>query len=258
MKKSISYLIAILLLFCMSGQAAYAKVTSNVKETSSMQGLCSDGPNDSHELFAKQSLKILENDKGAAAVEPFNKYKNLFLEYCDKPDSDEKDYVFAYHFYNPYTQENYLPSSMSASKITALTKFKEHIQNAVNYYKSEKAYAMKELGRAIHFLEDVNVPHHASNQVGVITSHTQYEEYISNNNSLFYVTTSNAYNKYSNMKFMDFSVSIFDECAKNAYSYKSVGQSYDEAEWRSVAKPTLKLAQENVAALLYRFSKEVK
>lgn len=258
MKKIISYLVAVFLLFSFAGQAVCAAEVSNIKPVSTNRGLSSGGSNDSHQLFAKQSFKILEKEKGSSAVSGYSEYKDVLFEYCDMPDKDEKDYIFAYHFYDPYTKKNYLPGVMKSSKITALTKFKEHIKNSVENYKSNKKFSIEELGRAIHFLEDVNVPHHASNQIAGLSSHSQYEKYISENNSLFYVYKSNSYDKFSNLSFEDFCVSIFDECAKNAYSYKSVGKSYDKEEWKRVATATLKLAQENISALLYRFSQEVK
>lgn len=260
MKKIFTYLLTVFLFFSIGGQAVCAVQVNNVSPVSSNRGLSSGGPNDSHQLFAKQSFKILEKEKGLLAVSAYSGYKDVLFEYCDMPDKDEKDYVFAYHFYDPYTKKNFLPGMMyKQSKITALTKFNQHMENAVYNFKLNKELSIQELGRAIHYLEDVNVPHHASNQIAGVSSHTQYEKYISENNSLFFVNSSNnSYAKYSNLNFKDFYNSIFDECAKNAYSYRAVGKSYEKEEWKRVATPTLKLAQENIAALLYRFGEEVK
>ncbi|MBD7913139.1 MULTISPECIES: zinc dependent phospholipase C family protein [Clostridium] len=254
-KKLILTIVTSVIMIFTAGQAVSAQEVNTqdyVPKT-----LSSNGPNDSHEQFVGQALKIIENDKGSNAVIFYNDNKKLLLEYCDKPDSDEADYAFAYHFYNPYTNKNYLPAFLSASKITAMTKFKEHMGNAVESYNSNKTYSMEQLGRAIHFLTDVNVPHHASNMIAGLSSHSQYEKYISKNNSLFFVNTSDAYDKYSDYSFDQYCTEILNECAKNAYSYKAVCNSYDSSEWEKAARPTLKLAQENIASLLYRFEKEV-
>lgn len=274
-KKIIFTIMSAAMVFLLNGQAAFADTNSTTQTVNTTQAtdesqadsyltvsekdykFKSDGPNGSHEQFANQALKILKNDKGSKVADFYSQYKNVLLTYCDKPDSDEKDYVFAYHFYNPYTNKNYLPSFMSTSKITGMTKFHEHMTNAVNSYKSNKEYAMQELGRAIHFLEDVNVPHHASNNVAGLSSHSQYESYVDKNNSSFFVNTSKAYNKYSNLSFYDYCTSIFNDCAKNAYSYKSICSSFKTADFETAAKPTIKFAQENIASLLYRYEKEV-
>lgn len=254
-KKLILTVVAGLMLASIGGQATFAQEV--VSKTHVPETLSSHGPNDSHEQFAGQALKILENDKGSEAVQIYRDSKTLLLQYCDKPDSDEADYAFAYHFYNPYTKKNYLPSFLPASNTTGMTKFQEHMKNAVSNYNLNKTYSMEELGRAIHFLTDINVPHHAANLIAGLSSHTQYESYISKNNSLFFVNTSNAYDKYSSYGFNDYCTAIFDECAKNAYEYRSVRDSYDSSDWEKAARPTLKLAQEDIASLLYRFEKEV-
>lgn len=109
----------------------------------------------------------------------------------------------------------------------------------------------------MHFLEDVNVPHHASNLIAGLSSHSQYEEYISKNNELFFINTSGAYDKYVDYDFYEYCTAIFDECAENAYSYKDLANTYDSGAWNIAATETLKVGQENMAALLYRFIKEV-
>ncbi len=219
--------------------------------------MCSKGKDNSHEVFTKQSLKILQNDKGEAVSSFYNNYKNTLLEYCVKPDKDEIGYVFAYHFYDPNTNKNFLPSVIPASKQTGLVKFKEHMKNAVNNYKSNKNFSMQELGRALHFLEDINVPHHSSNLIGGITSHTQYEKYIDKDETKYFIDKSNAYNKFNSYNFEDYYISLYNECARYSNSFKETAKSYNEADWDKVARPTLRLCQENMASLLYRFEKEV-
>lgn len=217
----------------------------------------SGGPNESHQTFARQALKILSNDKGAEVAKPLNDYSNIILEYVDKPDKDEREYAFAQHFYNPYTYRNFLPSSLQASSITAWSKFDFHLKNSIKNYNKNRTYSMQELGRALHFLEDVNVPHHAANLVAVLSTHSQYEKYINKYNGTFLIESSLDYDKYSDSNFESFSRLLFDECAKYAYSYKDLANSLDKDNWDIAAKATIKKAQENIPALFYRYLKEV-
>ncbi|MBE6047659.1 MAG: phospholipase [Clostridium sp.] len=244
MKKILKTLVSTLvisILFC--GQAALA---FNGK-----------GVDNSHQKFTRQALQILQNDKGNNISGFYNEYKDVLIEYSSKPDSDENQYIFAYHFYDPYTNKNYLPKNIKASAITAKTKFTEHMKNAVDNYKTNKKFSIQELGRAIHFLEDVNVPHHAANLIGGITSHSQYEKYISGREENYFVNTSNSYDKFKNYKFERYCTLILDECAKNANSYKNLAKSYRSEDWDVCARPTIKLCQEDTASLLYRFEMEV-
>ena len=247
--KFLSIVTASSLLFSVASIASPEKVSASTAQAS----LTSGGPTESHQQFTGQALKILTSDKGSTVAKSLNDNKALLLEYCDKPDSDENGYIFAYHFYNPYKKLNYLPSFLDASKVTALTKFQEHMKNAVINYNSNKNYSIQELGRALHYLEDINVPHHAANLIAGLSSHSSYESYVNDNDSLFFINTSNAYSKYSSYEFNAYCTAIFDECAKNAYSYKDLANTYTTSNWKTAATNTLKLGQEDMAALLYRF-----
>lgn len=76
------------------------------------------------------------------------------LSGCVLPDIDEKSQGYAYHFYNPITNTNYLGSENHA-KARVITHFARFILTK-NWV---------EFGRAIHFLEDICTP-----------VHTQYED----------------------------------------------------------------------------------
>lgn len=261
MKKKTSILILMIMSFMfmtMFGQGFYVKAETEeeIQYTVNPQ-FSSDGPNDSHEKFANQGLKILANDKGNEAIEIFNKHKNVLLEYCDKPDSDEKQYLFAYHFYDPYTGKNFLPGFLNASHITGLTKFQEHMTNAVSSFNNNEDYSIKELGRAIHFLEDINVPHHSANLIAVFSTHSMYEKHISENNEKFFISKGTMYEYCSQLDFNSFCTEIFNYCAKNSYSYKDIANTLDSKNWDIAAYGTVPKAQEAIAALLYRFAQEV-
>jgi len=81
--------------------------------------------------------------------------KNIILEYCVKPDSDENDHAYLWHFYNPATRKNY-----KGGRISALTKFIQHWEKSKGADTSKESF--EELGRSIHFLEDLCTPVHSS------------------------------------------------------------------------------------------------
>lgn len=98
----------------------------------------------------------------------------IILVYCVKPDEDETYGAYKYHFYNPVTGLNFMGENDSA-----LTRFVDHFNRALHYMKlyyqamangnleKARAYrrrAMEELGRALHFLGDLNTPVHTNNQ----------------------------------------------------------------------------------------------
>lgn len=82
------------------------------------------------------------------------------MTFCTKPDEDEVDGAFMYHFYNPATEQNFMGGDDSA-----LARCKMHYNNAVTYFKAgDRLAAMEALGRSLHYLEDLNTPVHTNNQ----------------------------------------------------------------------------------------------
>ena len=80
--------------------------------------------------------------------------------YCTKPDDDENEGAYKYHFYNPATGKNF-----NGEDESALKRFIDHYNNAVSLYKSgNKFKSYEELARSLHFLEDMNTPVHTNNQ----------------------------------------------------------------------------------------------
>lgn len=101
------------------------------------------------ELFAKMddSHKKFYTDSAVKTI----------MEYCTMPDEDEIEGMYKDHFYNIATEHNFMGEKMSA-----LVKFKQHYKKALTCYKANKTNeCWDELGRAIHFLEDLCTPVHA-------------------------------------------------------------------------------------------------
>lgn len=136
----------------------------------------SGGIDHTHQYIAASALVILNNDKGTALFNnPIN--SALLMEGADWPDiwGNETDYMtFSGHFYDPDTGENW----MGQKNPTAKTRAESYYAQAVSAYnKGDIESAMSYLGRGVHYVSDLNQPHHASNEVAVLSKHTQFETY---------------------------------------------------------------------------------
>lgn len=215
----------------------------------------SGGINHTHQFLAARGITIIENDKGWNIAQHLyeNDGTNLILQYADMPDSDETDIsTFAGHFYDPYTGKNW----QGYTSPTALTRFTSHMANAYNNFNSNKTYAWQELGRAIHYLADANEPHHASNMIAALTNHTQFESWADQNRVSFGITSSSKYNDYPLDTFASYVNKILVDSAMSGYSHKD-SASGDSSLWSLAAAPSMNYAQQEIAALLYRFLKAV-
>lgn len=247
--------------------SAYEKsdnVTLDKIDTGDIVEFASDGKDSSHQFVVDQALNILNNDKGYATAKYLLNHKDTIVPYADMPDTDEKDYVFAYHFYNPYTGRNYLPNAMSASLETALVRFVRHAETARDNYNSNREYAMEELGRACHYLADANEPHHAANLIAGISYHSQFESFVDQKEQNYKVATSNKYNDHSSSSYSEYCTLICDDAAKFAYGYKDLANASkgllkggDKEKWDIAGRAVMKNAQESIAAFLYNFIKNV-
>ena len=212
-----------------------------------------DGP--THKYVTDTSLSFVNNE--------FKDFKNFYTDdvieqlliYCIKPDEDETEGAYKFHFYNPATERNFM-----GEKESALTRFMGHYRKAVRYYKADRNKdAFEELGRSIHFLEDLNTP-----------VHTNYENVFDAGLKL-----------RMHVEFEKRCVAVQEECTpsldvknigyyiKNSLSeigkssaYLSADNFYsleNEIEPRDIiAKYSVKNAQKAVIGLLYRFFYEVR
>lgn len=111
-----------------------------------------------HEYITKQALKDIEtdidfntlnNDLTSQAI------KEIIVKGALAPDEDETDGTFKYHFYNPATRKNF-----KGERISALTQCINHFIQAINLYPINFEKSLDELGRSIHYIEDLNTPVH--------------------------------------------------------------------------------------------------
>lgn len=203
-----------------------------------------------HQYLTARALSILTDDKGYDISKPLYDYCDILLKGSDSPDIDENSgYTFMHHFYDPHTD-----TGLFNTKITAKTKFIEHTNKALKLYKEDKEASIEELGRALHYLEDINQPFHAANLTVLTSNHYSFEEYVDKNRSLFKATTNNQYDLYKNLIFEEYLNQIAYDCAINSYQYVDILK--DKKTFYTVSMELIPYTQKQAANFLYRFIKE--
>lgn len=173
------------------------------------------------------------------------------------PDEDEGN-LWDCHFYGA-NEKNYLGGSD-----TAYTRFKDHYNAAVTQYRSGNyQFATQELGRAIHFISDINEPHHASNAyMPLYPSHGQFEAYVEESREDNVVNPSNVTISYLSGFSSKSLKNIADESASHARQYFDYANAMnkdflDKSQAILAVNPTFCNAQKVSAGVIYKFCMEV-
>jgi phospholipase C len=219
----------------------------------------SGGVNHTHQYLTSRALTTLKNDKGDTTADLLIKYAGILLSNSDWPDSYEKDFgLYLGHFYNPVTGR----TLFGLSKPTAMTRFLEHTQKAATYYAKNKNVSMQELGRALHYLADINTPHHAALLTALNSNHTAFERLVDSTRLDYSVDTTD---KYSGITSVDatrdlkgYSQEIFTLSARHALEYRTQATSPYVEDMLIAAKATMEYSQEIMAAYLFNFLRAVK
>lgn len=177
-------------------------------------------------------------------------YKDVFITYCTQPDRDETQGIYKYHFYNPITETNFMNE-----KESALKRSKEHFEKAVENYKNDdKNTAYRELGRSVHFMEDMNTPVHTayelpSDSVKKLQLHVDFEKVcdsICGECKLNIVPESLKY--YETNTFETISRSAATLSADNFYYLEN-----KKMDKEKLARYAVLNAQKNVSGIMYKF-----
>lgn len=203
-----------------------------------------------HGYITEVGINVVSNDHSNASSFYFA-YANSLIWGSVMPDFDENDSAYAWHFYGQ-NGKNYL-----FGDVTAYTKCIEHYNNAVQLYKSGYRYrssAMEELGRALHYLQDANVPHHVMNKIAVITNHQEFEKEAEENRTSYVVTSmlSSAYPEYGKPL-----GEIIDYYANIARGWDSKACSSVQSDRAQAEGACIRNAQRATAAVLYKFMDDV-
>ena len=220
-----------------------------------------------HEIIVEQAGIMLKNDKGTNMFNILNETlvngktaMQVIAEGAVSPDYDtnEKDhFTWVGHFYGPF-ETNY-----NGGNDTAASRFENHYKLAVEMYESGDKYgAYFRLGNAIHYMCDLNNPHHASNKTAFNSHHLFYEIWVNGNINSYLLTTAvlDQNNPDSSYLYVEENkpIDMADNWSKLArLQYNNAEGSdifpYDDSNAGIATEDTLKRSQRATAALLNRF-----
>lgn len=173
------------------------------------------------------------------------------------PDLDETDGIFAEHFYDPITGCG-LNLFLDSARDNVADHYRyAHNVLAVNPYlsvTSEPAYYIwEQLGRALHYIQDVCEPHHASSAAAGVSTHTQFEDHVENNiESLLPQRKTMPNSSYAVAKGKTAGELTHDAALTGRSRYKNVWNLGDKSKWDATATACLDDAVCYSARLIYK------
>ncbi|MGI6014260.1 MAG: S-layer homology domain-containing protein [Oscillospiraceae bacterium] len=217
-----------------------------------------------HMKLVNQGFYILFSEKESTVSNIRGKYSQTALAniYSGSvaPDKDENDKVkdpntgeekatYIGHYCSPD-----LRSKDGGKKLNAYTRFNDHYYDAKVAYSSRNYLeAYTELGKAIHYMQDITSPPHSALIPG--DDHKDYENWVKKSFNYSYwenATTTNTYSFMCNSEFGVISSSLATfSCG---YANDCVGEKNEGTERRNIGtRACLKNCQRSVAGLGYRF-----
>ncbi len=140
----------------------------------------------SHEIITARACAILTSDIGFFGETSSEKILiALSISLASLlPDREISSIatLFAGHFYNPYTEQNFLDETDNTAKTNAHYHFMQAV-NASNVEQTEenRAEMYEQLGRCLHFLQDACQPMHATNFTATsspVGAHYAFEKFV--------------------------------------------------------------------------------
>lgn len=234
-----------------------------------------------HQFITIQALNMLKLDfeklcknnlKFKECLSMLEKHVETLKKGCIDPDYGvvgiDRDYkLYQDHFYDPDTNQNFTATAgwYWAYKIddTAESQCRAYFSRAIALYlDGNHEKAIRYLGRALHYFEDSNEPHHTLNWTGGAgTAHTRFENYAEEKKSIYAVEKMRNfedYNQFKECKFIDFIHKMEYKHAKMAKAMEPfVSLNNTWKDWDHALEIAIKNAQEGAAILMYRFIQEV-
>lgn len=211
-----------------------------------------------HEYISGMACIILNNDKGFYANNAGEQIVIMLSISLSSllPDYDETSGVFAGHFYDPDTGNSYNLSDSNTAKKNALNHYNAAV-NAAKVGAMDQAY--EHLGRCLHYVQDVNVPHHAANIIskGPLSSHYQFEHFAFENMESYlgnYTTISSV--NYLTASFWGVDTITHKGAAEAKPMSEYVKNVLDKSKWSEYAKKSMQNAARYSAMVLYKFGRE--
>ncbi|MPQ44318.1 zinc dependent phospholipase C family protein [Clostridium tarantellae] len=232
---------------------------------------------DTHKLISLQALEIIKNDMGNDKAIMDNLKiieENAFNYRKGTVDPDwgnvgkERDYqLYQDHFFDPDTMKNFTSSKtylLSEIKDNAESQSRSYFSRAVANWKdgnySEASYL---LGKCLHYIEDLNQPHHALNWIATETpAHCKFEQFMEARKEKFTISTMGEdkaeFEMMMDKPAVDFVSHQCFKYAKKAKTLKPLVSIYNSNEdWEEAGKIGMENAQKCSATIVYRFLQEV-
>lgn len=179
------------------------------------------------------------------------------------PDFDEKGVpVCIGHFYDPETEQNYLGDTNPTAKTNA----QEHYNEAYNRLKTninvpvmddDFLFVIEKIGRSLHYIQDASEPHHSSNKIAGLSTHTQFESFVDDNIESYISdlasTPSYYYTSARNKSAGDLTKQVA-EFSKPLYSV--VSSLFLRDNWGNVGKMCTTAAVHYSAGMIYKLFHE--
>ena len=158
------------------------------------------------------------------------------------PDIDSS--TFKGHFYDPDTGKNFVGNtSPTAKSRTGL-----HYHNAwatlsqdffMDVMSDDFKFVIEEIGRALHYIQDLCEPHHASNKIALLSNHAEFEAYVERNIDTLIENIPNVSCQYDAYAYTN---SAFDLAhfaatkAKPKYEYIKLGANFYNIGYSSICE----------------------
>lgn len=88
------------------------------------------------------------------------KLKKVLLKACNEPDTEEKSWIFKWHFYNPMPTTYNKIEDFLTTKDNALLRTVMHYRKAIKLFNTNKVESIRELGASLHYMQDLCCPVH--------------------------------------------------------------------------------------------------
>ena len=209
-----------------------------------------------HEYITSVACVILANDKGFFSNNDWDRlYIVLSISVASLlPDRDEVGTpLFEGHFYDPDTGKSYSNSISNTAKVNATAQYNMAVA-AANRGDMDAAY--EHIGRCLHYVQDVNVPHHSANITALNPAHRSFEQFAFNNQESYlseYESISSG--NYSNATTMSVG-EITHLAASNSKPMSSqVNNILNKSMRNHVAGACMRNSARYSAIVLYKFSR---
>lgn len=166
-----------------------------------------------------------------------SKYKNILVDFVQKPDFDERGFKGNNHFYFTPTlfrpRESFLDIT---GRNNAASKFSEHVFYFEELIDKDKKEAMEHAGRALHFLQDMTQPQHtergtAFQKLRELSIHKEFENFTLRNQKFFINNAKPAKFDVEHDNIID----LFDEVVFHSEQGRQVREN-NRKEWIGIAQ----------------------